>query len=529
MLAGLYSGPAWADSATNVSFTSVDASTLRVFAVGTVGVATIQGHGFSVQVAEPQSGHGTGFAVERELILTANHVVDGARHVVVRLPGEGGFLPARVVFADKDADVAVLHVNASLTPIRMQTDNRSLRVRQTVYAVGYPLDPSRTQAQSSKGIVSGQLEDGQLQLDINLNPGNSGGPLVDEKDAVVGLVVARGDVAKGVQGIGMAVPVATLKTAVAEANKAIAGGNVRAVSTRDKMSAEVVDQLVRQGSLQSVKEADDFKKTFEHRDLDKRIDELARRIDDADLLVYVAGTLWNASLAVRYGGVRAIGTRTLSEPEAHTLARDLETTSIRLTKRGRELDATVGSRSSFVGVALGRESGLHTGAVVTAAYLPGSVVSVSGSARRSWSLSVFAAQRQNQEAGGGWGGSLDLRQTLTRGGFLFAWGVSAASVTLDSPQTISLRHSFVAFEAGMGVSFGLGRSRYLQFYGGIAPSYYSASAEDLMAMSTTQSDVVVDHFRATATLELGRWRLTSGLRLISSTTWLEPIGLGVSF
>src|SRR5260221_13662941 len=95
-------GSAWAKP---VSYPNVDASTLRVFAVGTVGVASISNGTFSVQVADPQAGHGTGFAVDSDLVITAEHVIDGARHVVIRLPGDGGFLPARVVWSDKDQDI----------------------------------------------------------------------------------------------------------------------------------------------------------------------------------------------------------------------------------------------------------------------------------------------------------------------------------------------------------------------------------------------------------------------------------------
>jgi S1-C subfamily serine protease len=524
VFAVLLARPAWAKPGANVSYSSIDASTLRVFAVGTVGVTTIEGRGFSVQVAEPQAGHGTGFAVTADLIITANHVIEGARHVVIRLPGEGGFLAARVVYADKEQDVAVLHVNTALTPIRMQADSRSLRVRQTVYAVGYPLDPSRTQAQSAKGIISGQLDDGRLQLDISLNPGNSGGPLVDETDAVVAMVVARGDVANGVQGIGVAVPVTTLKAALGEAQRRVAG--VAPISAHDKLSAEVVDELVRRGSLQSVREADDFKKTFEHHDLDQQIDELTRRLDDADLLVFVAGTLWNASLAVRYGGVRAIGGRTLNEAEAQTLSRYLEKTAIGLAKRGRDLDATVGTRSSFVGVALGRESPAQLSGGVVAGYQP--TPDVVAGARRTWTLAGFVVQRQNDVATGGWGGELELRHMSTRSGFLWTWGASAATVTLDGADT-SIRHSFFAFEAGLGFSVGLGTSKYLQLYGGIAPSFYSASAETMAGTTTSDYGFVADHFHAAASIEAGRWRLSSGLRLISSSMWIEPVGLGVNF
>src|SRR5262249_53314500 len=76
----------------------------------------------------------------------------------------------------------------------------------TVYVVGYPLDASRTRPQSQQGIVSGALPDGSLQLGVALNPGNSGGPVVDDKERFLGIAVARADPRAGAQGIGVAIP-----------------------------------------------------------------------------------------------------------------------------------------------------------------------------------------------------------------------------------------------------------------------------------------------------------------------------------
>src|SRR5262245_30959874 len=67
-----------AESGSNpVQYSKVDASTVRVFALGTVGVSTIDGPTTPIQIAAPHAGHGTGFAVEPDLIITAQHVVNG--------------------------------------------------------------------------------------------------------------------------------------------------------------------------------------------------------------------------------------------------------------------------------------------------------------------------------------------------------------------------------------------------------------------------------------------------------------------
>src|SRR5262245_2302871 len=81
-------GPEPASTETELVYGRVDESTVRVFAIGTVGMEELPLHERRVKVAIPRAGHGTGFVAGHGLILTAHHVVEGARQVVVRLPGE---------------------------------------------------------------------------------------------------------------------------------------------------------------------------------------------------------------------------------------------------------------------------------------------------------------------------------------------------------------------------------------------------------------------------------------------------------
>jgi len=338
---------------------------------------------------------------------------------------------------------------------------------------------------------------------------------------VVGMVIARGDVEKGVQGIGIAVPVAKLATAIADARLELTTSPAKPISAHEKMSAEVVDELVRQGTLQSVKKPDDPWRGFERRQIEKEIEQLAGRLNDADLLVFVAGNLWNASLALYYGGVRTIGENKLSEFEATTLARDLHRAAVRLTRKASEIDVTVSERSSFVEIAL-RD---HAEVRVTGGVSP---------LASRWTLLASPTLRMNTEATGGWGGGLELKnQWMKRAPsarqVFFNWGISAGRVSLTSPGTLSLTHAFYAFEAGMGVSIRAGNAARFEIYGGIAPSFYSASVESLDGMTTSESGLVVDHFRATASITTKRFYVSSGLRLISSAMWIEPIGLGINF
>ena len=508
-----------------VSYAGVDASTVRVFAVGTVGVETLEHDGYKFQMAVPQAGHGTGFAIDKDLILTANHVVAGARHVVIRHPGEGGLQAARVVYTNVEDDVAVLYVDAVLKPIRMRAESPPLRVRQTVFAIGYPLDPTRNQAQSAKGIIAGQRDNDQLQLDIALNPGNSGGPVVDENDQVVGLVSSRGDPEKGVQGIGIAVPNSKLRAALAAARQLVALGAVPPISLHESLSAEVVDTLLTKGTLGGDDtKSGDLNRRIEHADYQQIIDELAERLGDADLLVFVAGNMWNAGLALRYGGVRKLGERTLSEQEAQALAGVLETASIQLARRGNEIDGAVMSRSSFVRVALTYNHGPSLqlrdgGDSMPSLEMP--------SLRSRWTFQTYLHLRQNGDSDS-MGLGLELKDQLAGRRMFFSWGASLGRVDVALPDTgMSSTHSYYALEAGLGVRFPLGTRAQLELYAGIAPCYYTASVDD--EMGTSRSGLVFDHYRATASVAMGRLYLSTGVRTISDATWYEPLGLGINF
>lgn len=348
------------DTQAGVAFAAIDRATVRVFAVSDVGHETVRGRFHPRVIGLPEAGHGTGVVVDpRGVIVTARHVVEGARHVAVRLPGDGPVLPATVVHQDARLDFAILLVKTAtpLTAITLPESAPQLRVRQTVDAIGYPFDADRRQPQSARGIISGVLDDGHLQLDMSLNPGNSGGPLLDEGETLVGVVVARADPTTGAQGIGIAVPIAPVRAAYVRVRRGGALSNayrsLRANAEERERSAEVVDALVRLGGLDLLREAADF---VDNAEASQRIDRLrmmAERTQNADLLALLAAYFWDAAqVMVERAGGYANPSRMPPGP-ARDLADDLWRRSIAVASRARQADPRVVQRSPFIGYLTG--------------------------------------------------------------------------------------------------------------------------------------------------------------------------------
>jgi putative serine protease PepD len=171
---------------------------------------------------------GSGFVISADgYVVTNAHVIDGASRVTAKI-GDGKALAAKVVGVDASTDLALLKVtpDATLRPLTL-ADSSAVQVGDATFAIGNPYGLDRT---LTTGVVSavhrsiqspdGYAINGVLQTDAALNPGNSGGPLLDARGHVVGVnsQIATSSSSDGTSGgntgVGFAVPSDTVTRVV---------------------------------------------------------------------------------------------------------------------------------------------------------------------------------------------------------------------------------------------------------------------------------------------------------------------------
>ena len=146
------------------------------------------------QTASSEISSGTAFFVSWEgHLVTNHHVVADAGHIQIQLD-DGELLDATVLHADPELDLALLHVEAIRTPLPLQERMRAKR-GQEVFTLGFPLIQLQGQEQKATfgrvNSLSGLQGDIRfVQVDVPIQPGNSGGPLLDRRGQVLGVVSA---------------------------------------------------------------------------------------------------------------------------------------------------------------------------------------------------------------------------------------------------------------------------------------------------------------------------------------------------
>src|ERR1700678_2775947 len=171
----------------------------------------------------PQQGQGSGFILNKDgLILTNNHVIDNAQRVEVMLSDKHKY-KATVMGVDKNHDLALLKINApNLVPATL-SESTGLIVGQRVYAIGNPFGLQGTMTRgiissirSIRGPNNNPIEDA-IQTDAAVNPGNSGGPLLNSRGEVIGITtLIANNGADQSSGIGFAIPVNPAKAVIAD-------------------------------------------------------------------------------------------------------------------------------------------------------------------------------------------------------------------------------------------------------------------------------------------------------------------------
>lgn len=223
-----YASPriASASSRTSIAPTQLtpeELTNIRVYEVANRGVVNINTKFesyerlFGFQVAMPGEGSGSGAVIDHQgHILTNFHVVESSSEIQVTLAG-GEVRQARMIGHDAEHDIAILQIidpPAELYPIELGSSD-NLKVGQRVYALGNPFGLERT---ITTGIISalnrtlpsriqGRELKSIIQTDAALNPGNSGGPLLDTSGRLIGMNVAIATKSGQNAGLGFAIPI----------------------------------------------------------------------------------------------------------------------------------------------------------------------------------------------------------------------------------------------------------------------------------------------------------------------------------
>lgn len=268
-----------------VTLRPIDRATVRIVSVRGLGIHTGRGRRTRVARAgaDPVTSHGSGVAIGPQLVLTARHVVWGAEAWVAFAPGTSTPIAARPVYVDPVHDIAFLFVDRALPDSVELPPSRRLTLSERVSVSGYPLDLREPIPAAASGEVSRVTRSGELHLTMSVNPGHSGGPVIDGQGRLVGILSARGRLDAGVEGLAIAITLQNVRAA-----------HTRLPTTRPRFD-ETDRDLARAITQLTNMEGGDFLDQLPA--ITPIVERAAAWTDaDADRDVIIAALAWNALL-----------------------------------------------------------------------------------------------------------------------------------------------------------------------------------------------------------------------------------------
>lgn len=182
-----------------------------VVARASAGVVKIE-----VTTCDGGGGSGSGFIVAPNLVATVAHVVDGARTISVR--GTGGVVRGELVGVDDRRELALVRTVKPFSGYVLSFSRVNPEVTDQISVIGYPLGRPLSTSVGRVSALDQRVDfelltlEGMIQTDAAVNPGNSGGPMLDVEGNVVGLVEAK---AGGAEGLAYAIPASSAAPVVA--------------------------------------------------------------------------------------------------------------------------------------------------------------------------------------------------------------------------------------------------------------------------------------------------------------------------
>ncbi len=343
-------------SAQTIQTNRAQRSTVRVFAVQGVDVTEVRSktpqkkRPFGI----PRAGHGSGVLLSEDgLVLTAKHVVHGARLLAIRAPGHERAYSARVVYEHPDLDFAFV-VAAGLFADNLPLPDAAPApaMGDPAVAIGYPLDSAEELPTQSNGSLAGLTRDRHYKLSMSLNPGNSGGPVLNAHNDLLGIAIKTTDPRRGAQGLSIAVPLEPILVAF----KAVQTSYKQyRDNLEDNSIAQLTGELVMAGSEGLHAEVTRLATGPTRTKIYNAIEAASKKTKHPDVQALLAAYFFDlAGALLEHNGVYEVAQ--MPPGKARDDAKKAMKLSIALAEKAAKADPTIRKRSPFIGVLLDASS-----------------------------------------------------------------------------------------------------------------------------------------------------------------------------